>query len=601
MEEILLNIDSRYRDILIYPNECKFKYNLEKIYKNIISARMISLEINNSATYIDDIKQNNFITVHLPNKINDPDGTTIQLDNGLYQTVSIIQNTFNGLFNELFNNNSSLKRLTIDNKPYAEKYFYFFYLNYDIEVIFNFNEETTPSSLSTKLILKHGWYSVYGLVLQIQNYITNKYNERKVYKNANPTDSTILDLDSGKFTLYSFSLPVFDRRFRHENSEYDCVRYDPISEYNGNEGTLIANLKSLKYSIYKTYINDTTKFILQTTDTGSNGILDKLNSGTYQMPKAPDETQYTINENMVLTSNSIYHLNIAYGIQKPAPPTNQSTQIYNLLMHVDLTALKVSFSNFFTKTSSSFSSSENYSFYYYYTPVPNILSDSTDQTWNKVEGDETINLFDKLFNDKDFAYEQGFITKSQKDDIYFIYTAEKDIPEFEINFSTYPIINPVSNGLVDIKKMVYPPVGYYLGFRPNITKQDNQFIFNSIIDNTERIIYASKNFDTAGNNYMFLKINNWGYLDFFGNKMFAKILLTVGLGNPDINDYINKEFRFRQPVDINKLEIELVDYLGNTIDLNGADWSFTIEFNQIINSNNKKTAEKEAIVFKTLY
>ena len=36
MEEVLLNIDSRYRDIFIYPNECKFRYNLEKMYKNII-------------------------------------------------------------------------------------------------------------------------------------------------------------------------------------------------------------------------------------------------------------------------------------------------------------------------------------------------------------------------------------------------------------------------------------------------------------------------------------------------------------------------------------------------------------------------------------
>jgi hypothetical protein len=29
------NIYSIYRDILIYPNECKFKHNLEKMYKNI--------------------------------------------------------------------------------------------------------------------------------------------------------------------------------------------------------------------------------------------------------------------------------------------------------------------------------------------------------------------------------------------------------------------------------------------------------------------------------------------------------------------------------------------------------------------------------------
>ena len=159
----------------------------------------------------------------------------------------------------------------------------------------------------------------------------------------------------------------------------------------------------------------------------------------------------------------------------------------------------------------------------------------------------------------------------------------------------------MTNGLVDIKKMVYPPVGYYLGFRPNITKTVNQFTFKGSVDNTERIMNATKIFDTTGDDYMFLRINDWGYIDFFGKKMFAKVLLTTGLGNPKIDDYVNKEYRFRQPIDVNKLDIELVDYLGNTIDLGGFDWSFTLELKQIVNSSDKTSVERNTLVFNTIY
>lgn len=599
MEELLLNVDSRYRDILIYPNECKFRYTFDKIYKNIISTKMISIEVNNNTTYLGDMKQNNFITVHLPDKINDPDGTKIKLDEGLYQIVGVIQNMFNGLFQELFNFNSSLRTTNVDDKPYAEKYFYFFYLNYDTELTFDFNSENKPSTLATKLTLKQGWYSVYGLVLQIQNYITTKYDERRKYKNSTPTDNNGINLDSGNFILNQFQLPIFDRRFRHVNKTYDCIRYDTVIQFPGNSNNLTTNLNLLKYHIYNTYINDTTKFIPQTTNAPGAKILDLLNTGDYTMSNAPDGNSYTIPNNNLLLSKSIYHLNIAYGSDIPTYPTNQSTQIYNILMNVDLTALKVSFSNYFTKTISTTSLSESFGFYYYFSPVPGVAQQQ--QGWSKVSGTEIINLFDKLFADKDFAYQQGFITLAEKDDPSFVYTTEKDIANFEIDFSTYPIVNPVTNGLVDIKKMVYPPVGYYLGFRPNITKTVNQFTFKGSVDNTERIMNATKIFDTTGDDYMFLRINDWGYIDFFGKKMFAKVLLTTGLGNPKIDDYVNKEYRFRQPIDVNKLDIELVDYLGNTIDLGGFDWSFTLELKQIVNSSDKTSVERNTLVFNTIY
>ena len=37
MEEILVNIDSKYRDITVYPHESKYSITFEKKYKNIIA------------------------------------------------------------------------------------------------------------------------------------------------------------------------------------------------------------------------------------------------------------------------------------------------------------------------------------------------------------------------------------------------------------------------------------------------------------------------------------------------------------------------------------------------------------------------------------
>ena len=44
MEEIFINIDSKYRDQNLYPNDAKFKINLENTLKNIGSITISSLE-----------------------------------------------------------------------------------------------------------------------------------------------------------------------------------------------------------------------------------------------------------------------------------------------------------------------------------------------------------------------------------------------------------------------------------------------------------------------------------------------------------------------------------------------------------------------------
>lgn len=583
MEEIILNIDSKYRDIIKYPNECKFRINLEKTYKNIVSIRMTSLEINNSINYISSQKNNNFIKVHLPNKANDPHGTVIQLYDGLLQLIGSIRKIFNGILSEVFNSNRALQTQYIDNAIFAEKYFYIFYLNENVTFTFDFNDgQTQPVSLTNKLTIQKGWHSIYGIVYNIQQYIIIKQSERAVYVSKNPGVG-ISGFDSGNFFLLNTTLKIFDRRLRHTSPSKDCVREDQISAQTFNTNNFEQNLNNLKTHIYKTYIKDTVSFITESIpDTGiasttGFGILDMLATNEFVVPNG------YINQGKLL-SKSKYYIN-----DYPGSPTSDNIQLYNLSMEVDLTALRVYFSNTFTNVTTG-----NTKFFYYYWVD---YFTGTPATWEKVVGTSSINLIEKLL-DKNFLYQQRFISLSEFNNPNYQGTLEKDIPPFEIDFNTSAnLTNHVVDGLPNINQIDYPSVGSYMGFRPDMKKLTDKFLLSSIADSTDMIIRADKIFNTAGDNYIFIKINDVGYIDFFNQKLFAKILLTSGLGNPKLDAYVNQGYRYRQPVNINRLDLELVDYLGNTLDLNGFDWSCTLELKQVVSSEQKDQIEKQSIMF----
>jgi len=573
MEEILINIDSRYRDIIQYPNEAKFKINFEKMYKNIIAITINSLEICNCINYISLIKGNNYIKIYLPNKQNDPFGCVLMLPDGLLQSILSIKSIFNGLFTGFFNTNRNLQIHTLNNIAFAEKYCYIFYLYESVTITFDFNSELLPVILQNSLIINKGWHSLYGLVIQIQKYIEQKYNERKEYITNNPLATTI-NLDSGNFELIMFDLKIFDRRLRSTIPTLDCIRSDPI---NGNSfvlNNIKLNLTAIKEHIYKTYINDITTFICNLTPSATNGILDKLVNNSYVIP-----VNY-VHAGQFLSSGSKYHIN-----STAAAPTLDDTQIYYLSCEINLSNY-VYFRNSFTDTKCK-------KFYYYYVDINGIKPSS----WKLLDGDIIINTFSSLSSRK-FLLDNQFITLAQFNDPLYTVTLEYDIADFEIDFNTNKNVdNPVIDGIINIKKLEYLSIGYYMGYRPDMSKPTDNFLKVSIMDYTDRIITAEKFFDTTGNNYIFMKINDWGYIDFFGESLMAKILLTSGLGNPKLDDFVNQGYRFRQPININKLDIELVDYLGNTLDLNGSNFSCTIQLTEIISSDQKEIIEKEAIVF----
>lgn len=170
----------------------------------------------------------------------------------------------------------------------------------------------------------------------------------------------------------------------------------------------------------------------------------------------------------------------------------------------------------------------------------------------------------------------------------------KDIPTFEIDFSTFPCNPTNNNSCIDITKLNYPSLGYFLGFRPC----NNSFFLKSSYNNTQTIIISNKIYNLFNEHYALLKVNDWGFINFFEKPILAKIIFSTCFNNGKVDQYVNNEYIFRQPTDINKLDIELLDYLGNNIDLNGKDFSFTILFKQIVNYKQKILNETETIIFK---
>lgn len=506
MEEILVNIDSKYRNYTMYPDESKFRLDLEYQYKNIISVGLSSIEMNNAISYINSEKDNNYFTLYLPNKKSDPIGITIELPDGLYQNIDLITDNVNELITEKINTNS-----LIENNNH-ERYFYFFYLAKDTKIDVDYHYATLLSG-STLITIKKGWYSLYGYV----NIIINSLK----------TISTIKD-----FKIFQFDICVFDRRFWNiDESEKNNLRYDTIDEKAFVDSNIQTNYNNLKKYIYSKYIKDTINF--QITSSGSNlGILDKIVNNTYIIPDG-----YLFN-GTTLNSSSKYYISNSNNFSS----LDDLIQTYNISMIANTPQNTITFKN-----------TMSISYYYY--------NDGFFQGWQPPSGDNLL----KNINESNLTF---------------------DIPTFEIYLGKKQNATK-ENGIFNLTNLNYPSFGYYMGFK------DEDYL--SKAKGTEQIITSENYYNTIGFNYVFLRLNDWGHFDLFGKKIFAKILLTSSLGYPKLDEYITKEFKFRQPNNIQKLEIELLDYLGNTIDLNGFDFSFTLELKQIIDSDLKVNIENNYI------
>jgi hypothetical protein len=147
--------------------------------------------------------------------------------------------------------------------------------------------------------------------------------------------------------------------------------------------------------------------------------------------------------------------------------------------------------------------------------------------------------------------------------------------DFSINFDNSPSINV--------------PLGYYLGYRSTTytTPTTSGLLF----------LYKSESImDTVGENYIFLKINDYGHViqDYGklelrnGNYVrsenkeiyFAKIILNgpkMALIVDTGANFVTKEYILPNPDNIRKLKFQLIDSNGEIIDLINFNFSMTLE------------------------
>lgn len=121
----------------------------------------------------------------------------------------------------------------------------------------------------------------------------------------------------------------------------------------------------------------------------------------------------------------------------------------------------------------------------------------------------------------------------------------------------------------------YEGIKYYLGFEKDTY--------------TGTLITGESVLNFLGVNYNFLRLNRINNLiDHRVPDVFLKLVNDVDKYNTVYakgQEYNSKDYVFRSPEDIYEFEVELVDYLGNTLDFKKFDFSFTIEVGYIYDIN----------------
>jgi hypothetical protein len=137
---------------------------------------------------------------------------------------------------------------------------------------------------------------------------------------------------------------------------------------------------------------------------------------------------------------------------------------------------------------------------------------------------------------------------------------------FDMDFTPSTVTTPFDNGL-----------GHYLGFRD--------------LEYTGANSYTGESFpDIYGDTYVYIAINDYNVIEHqdFNNTSFgafAKIQLNVPK-NTMIFDQLNtttKEYFFLQPTNISVLNIRLIDAYGRELDLQGMNFSVTVELKEALN------------------
>jgi hypothetical protein len=130
-------------------------------------------------------------------------------------------------------------------------------------------------------------------------------------------------------------------------------------------------------------------------------------------------------------------------------------------------------------------------------------------------------------------------------------------------------------------------LGYRLGFIFN----DNNYLASNQVESYDQITgelsykWTGDTFlNITKDEYLFVRINDYGviYNSNRDKNLLAKIILYDQQFIIDNGaNFLTKTYKFKQPVNLSKFDIELINQFGNTIDMNYIDFSMTLEVGQI--------------------
>jgi hypothetical protein len=234
--------------------------------------------------------------------------------------------------------------------------------------------------------------------------------------------------------------------------------------------------------------------------------------------------------------------------------------------------------------------------------LPNLYFTFTTKKQNTffkiIENSKTHTI---TINEGMYAYDQLLLAIQDKFNI--INTA--NATDFTIIFSQitgYVAIESNNTFIIDFNNDsdILESLGFALGF---INKTYTS-IHGQLNDAITHYIKSESQLDSLGDHYLFLKINDYGVIindyqaiqtdtqttqiiktELVNQYLLAKIMITEDKSGHIFNnssDFITKAYIFRQPTDISKLKIDLVDPRGNIIDLLYMNYSLTLELNVII-------------------
>ena len=140
---------------------------------------------------------------------------------------------------------------------------------------------------------------------------------------------------------------------------------------------------------------------------------------------------------------------------------------------------------------------------------------------------------------------------------------------------------------------VHQSLGNRMGF--NGTDDDYLYINQKQTYDSTHNVYSwtgDSYLNITKENYYFIKINDYGVLYNNNGKEETSYLGKIMIYDSQIifdnnANLVTKMYKFRQPINISKLQIELVDPYGYIVQMGLGDFSFTLELGQIYDNTIK--------------